>query len=231
MDFPVWAPAYEAILADFGYDRSADEDARDLLAAMLDEGTYRPDDLALAGRTVAIAGAGPSLPSELDLVRDADVVIAASAAADTVREAGLDVDCMVTDLDKNPATARDLTREGVPVAVHAHGDNVGALRTVVRTLEDAAVIPTTQAAPVAGTWNFGGFTDGDRAAFMADHLGAEELVFPGWDFDDPTVGPEKARKLVWAERLLCWLERRRGESFDVLDGRRDGIDVSMLSFQ
>lgn len=231
MDFPVWEPVYEAILADFGYDRRADEDARDLLAAMLDEATYSPDDLALAGKTVAVAGAGPSLPGELEVVRDADVVLAASAAADTVREAGLDVDCMVTDLDKNPATVRALTREDVPVAVHAHGDNVGALRTVVPTLEDAAVIPTTQAAPVAGTWNFGGFTDGDRAAFMADHLGAEELVFPGWDFEDATVGPEKARKLVWAERLLCWLERRRGETFDVLEGRRDGIDTSALPLE
>jgi len=35
---------------------------------------------------------------------------------------------MVTDLDKNPETAAALTHEGVPVAAHAHGDNIPAVR-------------------------------------------------------------------------------------------------------
>ena len=228
MDFEAWEPVYEAILADFGWDRTADERARDLLGAMLDGETVDPADLDMAGGTVAVAGAGPSLPRNLDDVREADLVVAASSAADTIRDAGLAVDCLVTDLDKNPRTARELTREGVPVAVHAHGDNVTELRTIVPGLDHAAVIPTTQAAPVEGVRNFGGFTDGDRAAFLADHLGAGDLRFPGWDFDDPDVGPEKARKLEWAERLLYWLERRRGTSFEVLDGRRAGIDTTPL---
>ncbi|MFC6736148.1 hypothetical protein ACFQEQ_07845, partial [Halolamina salina] len=71
--------------------------------------------------------------------------------------------------------------------------------------------------------NFGGFTDGDRDAFLADALGAGELRFVGWQFDDPDVGELKARKLHWAERLLYWLETRRGERFVVLDGRREEL--------
>jgi uncharacterized Rossmann fold enzyme len=71
--------------------------------------------------------------------------------------------------------------------------------------------------------NYGGFTDGDRAAFLADEFGAGELVFLGWDFDDPRVDPMKAKKLQWAERLLRWLEVRRDETFSVLDGRREEI--------
>jgi uncharacterized Rossmann fold enzyme len=240
MEYPEWEPVYEAIRADFGYDRAADERARDLLAELVAEaspsaadsdsigGTYRPDRLGVAGATVAVAGAGPSLATDFDIVREAEVVFAASTAADTIQEAGLAVDCMVTDLDKNPGTARRLTREGVPVAVHAHGDNVGALRTVVPTLDPPSVVPTTQVEPVAGVWNFGGFTDGDRAAFMADHLGAGELVFAGWDFDDATVAEAKARKLTWAERLLYWLERRRDERFGVLEGRRAAIETAPL---
>ena len=228
MDFAEWEPVYEAILADFGWTRAADERARDLLGATLSGDTFDPDDLEVAGNTVVVGGAGPSLASDLGVVQDADLVFAASAAADTIRDAGLAVDCMVTDLDKNPRTARELSRAGVPVAVHAHGDNVPELRTVVPGLEPAAVIPTTQAAPVDGIRNFGGFTDGDRAAFMADHLDAGDLRFAGWDFDDPDVEPEKARKLAWAERLLYWLERRRGTSFEVLDGRRAGIDTATL---
>jgi uncharacterized Rossmann fold enzyme len=227
MNFSTWEPVYEAVLAAFGYDRPGDERARDVLAELVD-----PFDAGrlstLDGATVAVAGAGPSLDREVDLAADADVVIAASTAADVLREAGVDVDLLTTDLDKNPETARDLTRQGVPVAVHAHGDNVAALREHVPTFDREHVLPTAQAAPARPVRNFGGFTDGDRAAFLADHFGAADLRFPGWDFDDASVGPEKRRKLRWAERLLYWLERRRGDRFGVLDGRRDGIDASAL---
>jgi uncharacterized Rossmann fold enzyme len=226
MDFATWEPVYESILADFGFDRAADERARDVLVDLTD-----PFDTALLpldGRTVAVAGAGPSLTDDVDRAASADAVVAASTAADRLLADGVDVTCMVTDLDKTPGTARDLTERGVPVAVHAHGDNVPAVREYVPTFEGDRVLPTTQAEPSGPVRNLGGFTDGDRAAFLADHLGAAELRFVGWDFDDPDVDPMKRRKLVWAERLLHWLERRRDERFAVLDGRRDGIDTAAL---
>ncbi|WP_128478318.1 6-hydroxymethylpterin diphosphokinase MptE-like protein [Halorussus pelagicus] len=230
MNYETWSPVYEQILRDFGFGREADERARDVLADLTD-----PFDLAeldVSGETVAIAGAGPSLtdpddsrrPAELARARETDAVFAASTAADHLRAADVRVDCMVTDLDKNPETASELTREGTPVAAHAHGDNVPAVREWVPRFDAERVLPTTQARPVAHVRNFGGFTDGDRAAFLADHLGAAELVFVGWDFEDPDVDPMKAEKLAWAERLLRWLERRRGEEFDVLDGRRERIE-------
>jgi len=226
MDFETWAPVYEAILADFGFDRAADERARDVLGDRV--GPFDTGRLDVEGATVAVAGAGPSLASASETAASADAVFAASTAADVLREADVDVDCMVTDLDKNPATVREFTHEGVPVAVHAHGDNVPAIRQVVPELTREQVLPTTQAEPAGPVRNFGGFTDGDRAAFLADHLGAADLVFVGWDFDDPGVGPTKRRKLAWAERLLYWLERRRDERFGVLDGRRDGIETTAL---
>jgi uncharacterized Rossmann fold enzyme len=135
---------------------------------------------------------------------------------------------MVTDLDGAPETAIRLTTYGTPVAIHAHGDNTEAIRTYVPECQLSRVLPTTQAAPADPIENFGGFTDGDRAAFLADHLGADSLVFPGWDFDDPAVTRQKRRKLAWAERLLYWLERRRDEQFAVLDGRRNAIDTSAI---
>jgi hypothetical protein len=221
VEFDEWDPVYEQVLADFGFDRAADERARDVLAEYADP--FEMDRLDLAESTVAVAGAGPSLPDELDQAREADAVVAASTAADTLRDAGVAVDCMVTDLDKNPQTVVELTHADVPVAVHAHGDNVPALREWVPRCDPGSVIATTQAAPVDAVANFGGFTDGDRAAFLADHLGAGRLVFAGWDLEDPSVGPVKRQKLAWAARLLAWLERRRGERFPPLDGLRDGL--------
>jgi len=223
MNFEAWEPVYEAILADFGYSRAADERARDVLAALADPFDFSR--LDLAGKTVAVAGAGPSLEDERAMAARADAVLAASVAADRLPAVDVGVDCLVTDLDKTPGTARELSEAGVPVAAHAHGDNVAAVREWVPTFASDQVLPTTQAAPVGPVRNFGGFTDGDRAAFLADHLGAGELVFPGWDFDDPSVSDSKRRKLEWAERLLYWLEQRRGERFGVLDGRRETLAV------
>jgi len=229
MDYNDWNPVYEAILADFGYPRSGDETARDRLATLLNgRPTFAPESLAFERNTVAIAGGAPSLTDEVALAADADVVIAASTAADRLLERGVGIDLVVTDLDKHPATVARLTRSGTPVAVHAHGDNVDLVATTVPGCDPAFVVPTTQAEPAGPVRNFGGFTDGDRAAFLADHFGAASLSFPGWDFDDEAVTAEKARKIAWAERLLYWLERRRDEQFAVLDGRRDAIDTSAL---
>jgi uncharacterized Rossmann fold enzyme len=72
---------------------------------------------------------------------------------------------------------------------------------------------TTQAEPFEGIHNFGGFTDGDRAAYLADHLGATEIRTVGFDFDRPNPKDQptdvKLRKLAWARRLLEDLGRRR----------------------
>jgi uncharacterized Rossmann fold enzyme len=222
MNFEAWEPVYESILSDFGYPRSGDERARDAIAEYATP--FDLDRLDAAGDTVAVVGAAPSLPEEVDRVGAADQVFAASTAADVVRAAGFAVDLVVTDLDKNPETALELTEAGTPVAAHAHGDNIPLVEEWVPRLDPAGTLATTQASPVDAVYNFGGFTDGDRAAFLADAVGAAELRFVGWEFDDPTVGAEKVRKLRWAERLLHLLERRRGERFAVLDGRREGID-------
>ena len=224
MLYSEWKPLYEAILADFGYDREGDENARDRLRLLVaDDDPLSLADIELTG-TVAVCGGAGTLINELDRVRRADTVVAASNAAEVCVEAGIEVDCVVTDLDKTPRTAIRLSEANRPVAVHAHGDNIAELERFIPEFNIGAVLPTTQAEPISPVCNPGGFTDGDRAAFLADAGGADKLVFAGWSFDDPTVSPEKAEKLRWAERLLHWLEARRGEQFDILDGRRDRID-------
>lgn len=222
MEFHVWEPVYERILSDFGFDRTADEHGRDRLASMTEP--FDLDALAgFSGSTIAVVGAAPGLTNEIDAVATADCVVAASSAVTTLRDAGVDVDLAVTDLDGAPERLATASHEGLPVAVHAHGDNVDALERWVPVFADDRLLPTTQAAPAGPVRNFGGFTDGDRAAFLADALGAVELRFFGWSFDDPSLDEVKTKKLDWAERLLYWLETRRGERFDVLDGRREGL--------
>src|SRR6056297_132704 len=224
LSFQAWEPVYEAILADLGFDRAADEQARDVAAEVaqpFDHGRLAD----LDGATVAIVGAAPSLSTELASFEptSVDAIVAASTAVDVLADHNITVDLMVTDLDKNVATARELTHEGTPVAAHAHGDNIPTLREWLPRFDPASTLVTTQAEPQSPVENFGGFTDGDRAAFISDAFGAAELRFFGWNFDDPSVDPLKARKLRWAEQLLYWLEGRRGERFTVLDGRRESL--------
>jgi hypothetical protein len=239
MDFETFEPAYEAVLADFGFDRASDEHARDVLAGLGPRGSLAAFEAALGGRDVAVVAPGPSLEADLDVVASvADApegaVLAVSSAAGVLREHDVAVDAYVTDLDATPELAPELTAAGVPAAVHAHGDNVPAVRELVPECDREHVLGTTQAEPRpgAGIVNVGGFTDGDRAAFLADHVGARSIAFPGWDLDDRDVDAMKAKKLAWARRLLAWLERDRrarlgtDDRFDVLDGHRDDVDLS-----
>ncbi|MDD1659113.1 MAG: hypothetical protein LUP92_02550, partial [Methanomicrobiales archaeon] len=56
--------------------------------------------------------------------------------------------------------------------------------------------------PLPHIHNFGGFSDGDRAVFLALGLDAGEVVIAGFDLDDPSVNPVKRKKLLWARTLL-----------------------------
>jgi len=64
------------------------------------------------------------------------------------------------------------------------------------------VIGTTQSRPTNGLYNFGGFTDGDRAVFLAKHLDALKIILIGFDFEDESVTLRKHKKLIWAKRLI-----------------------------
>jgi uncharacterized Rossmann fold enzyme len=233
MDYDDWAPVYDAIRADFGFDRAADERARDVFDALLEDALPEADLSILDGATVAVVAPGPSLHAELadvatddcaDALTTADRVLAVSDAAVALRQHGVSVDAQVTDLDGAPLVTRQLGNDGVPVAVHAHGDNVPALRRHVPCLDHDRVYPTAQVEPAGRVQAPGGFTDGDRAAVIADRCGASELRFVGWDLEDRSVGPIKRRKLRWAARILAWLETRRDERYAPLDGLRTSLE-------
>ncbi len=226
MEFEVWEKIYEKIRMEFGFQRENDEYARDVLNNITPK--FRVGELAkFEGGKVMIAGGARGIEEELDMVEGVDRIIAVSTAADVLLEKGVKIDMMVTDLDKNPGTAVRLSKRKIPVAVAAHGDNIECLKKWVPRCDLNYVIGTTQVEPIGNIVNYGGFTDGDRAAFLGDALGADEMVFIGWNFDDESIGTEKRRKLKWAEFLLLLLEEQRGQKFNVLEGRRDKI-VSMI---
>ncbi len=59
-------------------------------------------------------------------------------------------------------------------------------------------------------YNFGGFTDGDRAVFLAHHFGSRSIQLLGFDFENVGEKPNcdektKLKKLGWAKRLITSL--------------------------
>jgi uncharacterized Rossmann fold enzyme len=196
VDWAAWEPTYRAILRDFGFDPKADEAARDELDALLAD-RWRAEAPGVRGREVVVLGGGPRgsapLPEGPLFVSDPRVVPPRRP------------DLVVTDLDGDVPLQLALNATGVPLAVHAHGDNAGALRAHVPAMR-GPVWGTCQCAPRGRVANFGGFTDGDRACCLAVAFGASSLALAGFDWARPTPKPGrdatvKARKLAWARRI------------------------------
>lgn len=202
MNFCDWEPYYEEILAYFGFDRKADEEAARLLASLLPYDNLLSLISLTEGNDVTVCGNAPCLKDELSKIDG--IVFAADAAAEVLDDAGIRPDVIFTDLDG--ATDRFLTmnRESTIVVVHAHGDNMPLLSHWVPQFT-GKLVGTTQAAPLPHVHNFGGFTDGDRAVFAAHELGAEKVSIVGFDLDDQNVDPLKRGKLFWARKLLALL--------------------------
>lgn len=218
MESAEWEPIYAAILADFGFDRGADERARDVLTAITEP--FAIDRLDCAGARVAIVAGAALDAAAIRRLSAYDHLVATGDALARLEAASLPVRLVVTDLDSDPPRVCARTHRGGIVAVHAHGDNIDRLDAWVTRMERRHVLATTQAAPMDSAVNVGGFTDGDRAAYLAHALDADSLDLVGWDLGDTTVGSVKRRKLDWAARLLTHLETHRDERYAALDGHR-----------
>ena len=209
MDFEEWDLYYRQILEDFGFSRAEDERAARILDKRLGGDRIDPEELRalLGGKEVTIAGNAPSLAEELVAVQHP--LVAADEATSVLRAAKIRPDVIVTDLDGDVADQVAANADGAVAVIHAHGDNVAAIEAWAPKFS-GRVIATTQSRPFGRVHNFGGFTDGDRAAFLADALGATSLLLIGFDFETPSpkdADPErKKRKLDWAYILLQTLD-------------------------
>lgn len=203
---------YDAICAAFGFDAAADTEAARLLARVMPSPVlpWRELGMALRNRDVAILGAGPSL----DRVTRAEVgdarVLCADGATTWCRHVGIIPDVVVTDLDGDPTALAWAAQAGSQMVIHAHGDNMQALRDVAPRLAPRWHGTYQGADPGIPLFrNLHGFTDGDRAVLLAETVGARRAVLFGFDWDGP-AGPysghldteRKRRKLVWAKRIV-----------------------------
>ncbi len=211
MDFYRWEPIYEEILADMGYDRSEDENSvRILKAVTLNSDLISGDDAASTLKdTVTILGNAPCLESDIKEHGIEGTLICAGSSVGRCIASGLMPDMVFTDLDGDMGPQIEASSKGAITFIHAHGDNSESIMTYAPLFKGPVVL-TTQSTPEYTVFNFGGFTDGDRAVCFADHYGVRDIRLLGFDYDHPMPkegsDPEvKRRKLQWAKRIIAEL--------------------------
>ncbi|MCI4330482.1 MAG: DUF115 domain-containing protein [Thermoplasmata archaeon] len=235
MDYAAWAPYYERIRLELGFDLARERSSADRLLELL------PADAPLdplghlqglvRGRDAIVVGLAPRWGAPpiwvLPAGRTHPVVLAADGAASRCLDAGIVPEIVVTDLD-GPVPAEVLANsKGAAVVLHAHGDNLEALDRWAPEFH-RNVVGSWAGKPEPRLLDVGGFTDGDRAAFLASALGARRVLLWGFEFANVDEEPpgqrlRKLAKLRWAREVLGVLSR--SGAAPLLWWRRDGAIV------
>lgn len=216
MNLNEWLKWYDKLRVKFGYSVVEDQNAAILLSELL-EG--RSLDLKILSsmiycKNVLVVGAGPSLEDNLPKIHSLKQFtrIAADGVCQAMLENNIKPDIVVTDLDGSHEHLLQSDKMGSIMVVHAHGDNVDLIRNLIPKMKNC--IGTTQVKPLQNVYNFGGFTDGDRAVFLASELKARNIVLVGMDFGEKIgrysktkVKDEKLKiaKMAAGKELLEWL--------------------------
>lgn len=207
MNLKEWRPFYLEIVREFGFDRAQDERSAQLLSHLLAIKTGYNSTLAklsrlVKGCDVLVCGKAPILIRDIKSgkIEGQETIIAADGATSVLLSQGVIPHIVVSDLDGSISDLKRANAMCAIMVVHAHGDNINAIEAYVPSL--SAVLGTAQTQPEPLLLNVGGFTDGDRAVFLAKEYGARTISAIGFDFSDISVTPRKMKKLQWAKRLL-----------------------------
>lgn len=239
---------YRKISTELGLNEEEDKEAATLLNSLLPKKEKSEDtarlERAIKGRYVFVYGAGPSLKRDIKAIKAAYlhqekkyVAIAADGAGKALMEEGINPEIHVTDLDGYTDNILAANKKGAITVVHAHADNMKQQKEIVPKLKDP--IGTTQLAPFGKLHNFGGFTDGDRGVFLAEHFKAGLIILAGMNYDDD-IGEysgtfqreKKQKKLGIAKRLIEELAGRSDvQMLDVSDTKGYLANIAKISAQ
>ncbi|ACL10752.1 Putative uncharacterized protein [Desulfurococcus amylolyticus 1221n] len=234
-----WKPLYNYIKSRLNLSFDRDQESTDLLSRLLEnrDNIIEYDELkeAYEGRNRAlIFGCSHSLARDLrkavetNVLRDA-LLIAADGSTSLLLSHGIYPDIVVTDLDGYIYDLARASHQGSITVIHAHGDNMHRINRFIGEFK-GPLIGSTQVEPRPHVYNFGGFTDGDRAAFIAYAIGIREIYLAGFNlYGEPSICPGKIvpfnkrlkkAKLEVASYMLKYLTGK-GVSFKYIG---EGVD-------
>lgn len=190
IDKNVWLEIYSSIKRELALSFDLDQLATDLLSNILSTMSNTIDIKQLKkginSDCVLVFGPAPSIENDFQKANELSLfnklpVIAVNGAATFFYEKGFVPTIIVTDLDGDPNHIASLNDKGAIVVVHAHGDNIDEIKKWVPKFS-GHLIGSTQVEPRPHVYNFGGFTDGDRALFIVYALGIRKAIVGGMNF-------------------------------------------------
>lgn len=213
-----WEKKYSEIIKEFDYDKQQDYESAVLLNLILKNPiSLKKIKEIVSKKSVFVIGAGPSLSVSIKHLKKFPKIpkIVADSAAKPLLENNVRFDILVTDLDGDEKSLKKIGKSNSVFVTHAHGDNIAKLQ-IIENFKNC--LGTTQTKPFGKIQNFGGFTDGDRGVFLADHFGAKNIILVGMDFGkiigrySKTKKSErkiKLKKLYRGKKLLEWFATKR----------------------
>ena len=202
-----WKKWYSNILKEFKYDEKKDKESAIILNSILKRSNINNEILNLIkNETVFVIGSGPSLSTAIPKLKNLkkSIKIAADSSVKPLVDNGIIPDIVITDLDGDENSLEKLATKSIFV-VHAHGDNINKLKFSKKFKK---CIGTTQSKPFSKIQNFGGFTDGDRGVFLANHFGAKKIILFGMDFGERIGKYSNTKK---SERTIKLMKLNKGK--------------------
>ena len=203
-----WKKRYSEIRKEFNYSEKKDKESAVILNSIIKKSNINEKIISLVkDKTVFVIGSGPSLSTAIPILKKFKniIKIAADSSVKPLVENGIIPDIVITDLDGDESTLKKIGKKSIFI-VHAHGDNIEKLEFAKKFKK---CIGTTQSNPFEKIQNFGGFTDGDRGVFLANHFNAKKIILFGMDFGEKVGRHSNTKK---SERKIKLMKLHKGES-------------------
>ena len=192
---------YQRIRDSLDLDEEEDRRATNILSKLISGKTRIDPNLlaqAINGKSVIVFGAGPSLEDDIVglnsvLASGKLVVIAADGAADALEMHSVNPNVVVSDLDSCSIERLIEASTDRILVVHAHVDNIDLMKEIIPRL-DGKLLGSTQTELTGNVTNFGGFTDGDRACYIAANFAPRSIALAGMDFGSQEGAFSKSRR-------------------------------------
>ena len=202
-----WKKRYSEIRKEFNYSEKKDIESAVILNSIIKNSNINEKIINLIkDKTVFVIGSGPSLSTAIPVLKNfkKTIKIAADSSVKLLVDNGIIPDIVITDLDGDESTLKKIGKKSIFI-VHAHGDNIEKLEFVKKFTK---CIGTTQSNPFEKIQNFGGFTDGDRGVFLANHFDAKKIILFGMDFGEKIGRHSNTKK---SERKIKLMKLHKGK--------------------
>jgi len=231
MQYKQWNSFYGKIAKDLNLKNEMEEKAAKIMDNLLKDKkknllSEKNLNQLICDKEIVVFGAGPSLEKSIKKNKkmiNEKIKITADGATTALLKSKIQPDIIVTDLDGNISDQIKANDNGSKIIIHAHGDNIDKIKKHAISF-NGEILATIQINPKPYKYlkNFGGFTDGDRAVFLADHFQAKKIYLVGFDFNnqigqysfaDKKDKKRKIKKLEWCEKLIEILQKKKNNIY------------------